>query len=57
MTCRESEDMTPGAAWCRQCWRYKLDGCEPTQKRLTAHTPRGWQTTGSAGKLAREEHR
>ena len=32
--CRLSEQLTPGAHWCRLCYRYKIDGCEPTQKEL-----------------------
>lgn len=40
--CRLSDELKVGAHWCRACWRFKVDGCEPTQKRLTGHrTPSG----------------
>ncbi len=30
--CRLSEQLEPGAVWCRQCYRYQLNPCHPSKK-------------------------
>jgi hypothetical protein len=62
MLCRNSEDLIIDAHWCRRCWRYKLAGCHPTQKRLVRKyvvpdersQRTGWFTDGDSGLVLEE---
>lgn len=32
--CRLSEQLEPGAMWCRRCYRYQVRPCTPSEKRF-----------------------
>lgn len=32
--CRLSESKESGAVWCRRCWHYQLNPCQPSDKAL-----------------------